>query len=135
MISDKISHGYMPFYEALFKTLTVSRLLEIGVQSGASIEMFRTMLPEAQICGIDVDRPPIDGCIWGDATKPFAGMEGPWDVIIDDGSHDYNDIRASQKMLWPYLKSGGYYIVEDVPNQLQDERVPWKDQLVIIRKP
>lgn len=41
-------------------------------------------------------------------------MEGPWDLIIDDGSHRCEDIVASYELLKGFVKKDGFYIVEDI---------------------
>ena len=132
-LTDKIKHGYLPFYKTIFKEKEIKSVLEIGVQKGYSILLWREMLPDAKIVGVDINEPPVSGCICADATKAFPGMEGPWDLIIDDGSHLYKDIVASFKLLWPYLNKGGYYVIEDVPRELKKE-VPSRDMFTIIKK-
>jgi hypothetical protein len=37
-----------------------------------------------------------------------------FDIIIDDGGHTVKQQRVSIETLWAQLKSGGYYIVEDL---------------------
>jgi hypothetical protein len=39
---------------------------------------------------------------------------GDWDVVIDDGSHISSDIITTHSALWPHLKSGGIYEIEDL---------------------
>ncbi|KAL1525397.1 hypothetical protein AB1Y20_020256 [Prymnesium parvum] len=36
------------------------------------------------------------------------------DIIIDDGSHKYLDQEATLHTLWPRLRDGGFYIIEDM---------------------
>ena len=36
------------------------------------------------------------------------------DVIIDDGSHKFLDQQTTLQTLWPQLRAGGFYIVEDL---------------------
>lgn len=38
----------------------------------------------------------------------------PFDIIIDDGGHMYDQIIASFEVLWAHVAPGGYYIVEDM---------------------
>lgn len=36
------------------------------------------------------------------------------DIVIDDGSHRYLDQDATLHTLWPRLREGGFYVIEDV---------------------
>ena len=36
------------------------------------------------------------------------------DIVIDDGSHRFLDQQATLHVLWPRVRPGGFYIVEDV---------------------
>jgi cephalosporin hydroxylase len=40
-------------------------------------------------------------------------LEGPFDIIIDDGSHVQTHIITSFETLFPLLKTGGIYVIED----------------------
>jgi cephalosporin hydroxylase len=39
---------------------------------------------------------------------------GPFDLIVDDGSHIYNHQILTFNVLFPFLKKGHIYVVEDV---------------------
>ena len=39
---------------------------------------------------------------------------GKWDVIVDDGGHYQHHIYNSFKALWPEVKPGGLYFIEDL---------------------
>jgi hypothetical protein len=39
---------------------------------------------------------------------------GPFDLIVDDGSHRVRDQQVTAETLLPYLAPGGLYIIEDV---------------------
>lgn len=41
-------------------------------------------------------------------------IAGDFDIIVDDASHTAALTNASRKILWPWLKPGGLYIVEDL---------------------
>lgn len=43
----------------------------------------------------------------------LALLAGGFDIVIDDASHDPSKTDASYHMLWPYVKPGGLYVVED----------------------
>lgn len=50
---------------------------------------------------------------------------GPWDVLIDDGSHVPQHVLYSLFSLWPSIKAGGMYIIEDI------ETSYWKANSII----
>ena len=126
--TDKASfgHNYVEKYERQLSEYKDKpfKLLEIGVDKGYSIKMWKEYFPKAEIYAIDIidkteyaeDRVNIligsqnDVKFLEDTNKQF----GPFDVIIDDGSHINEDMTTSFVTLFPLLKPGGLYIVEDL---------------------
>lgn len=126
--TDKASfgHNYVEKYERQLSEYKDKpfKLLEIGVDKGYSIKMWKEYFPKAEIHAIDIvdkteyaeDRVNIligsqnDVKFLEDTNKQF----GPFDVIIDDGSHINEDMTISFVTLFPLLKPGGLYIVEDL---------------------
>jgi predicted O-methyltransferase YrrM len=120
----KLRH-YLPIYQdALTKT---ERMLEIGVDRGGSLKMWREFLPEASIVGLDIspkaaqyDAPGDDGHVRiGDQTdtrflQRVLDEFGPFDTVLDDGGHTCKQMIKSFQYLFPRLAPGGTYIVEDV---------------------
>jgi hypothetical protein len=130
--TDKAStgHDYLRRYDAHlseFRTLPCT-LLEIGVWEGASLSMWDAYLthPNTRIIGVDVDmsRCKVDdgGRVYlrtGSASSPefltaLADEFEAFDCIVDDGSHQIIDQGATWAHLWPRVKSGGCYIIEDL---------------------
>ena len=37
-----------------------------------------------------------------------------WDFIVDDGSHVPTHMISTFQTLWPYLRHGGVYVIEDI---------------------
>lgn len=123
--TDKASshHGYMPFYEQhlAHRRHQPLTLLELGVKRGASLRVWRDWFPNAKIVGLD-RKPPIevDGCtiIQGSQDDPTAittlAEHGPFDIIIDDASHDSSKTITSFELLYPHLNPAGMYIIEDL---------------------
>lgn len=130
--TDKFGeHEYTPVYVELMRTARRKpvRLLEIGVggfagaPGGESLLMWASYFLEGRIYGIDVyDKTALSGgrvqvlqCSQADAPKLTAlALElGPFDFIIDDGSHLNAHQIETFGILWPHLKDGGAYIVED----------------------
>jgi len=114
---------YSPFLEPLREHEIT--LLELGVKHGASVRMWRDYFPRGRICGVDINRTAaahaddrIEIFIGGQADKALLDevveQAGGFDVIIDDGSHRYPDQRDSLVHLWPHLRAGGIYVMEDV---------------------
>jgi SAM-dependent methyltransferase len=127
--TDKAStrHGYTAIYEPLVTSLREKpvTLLEIGVLEGASLRTWADYFPNGKIVGIDVQPSAAAHgsqrikVVIGDQADPsfmrsVAADHGPFDVVVDDGSHFSVDQTASLDALWPALKPGGIYIIEDV---------------------
>lgn len=138
------AHNYSDVYEAYLGGLRHKpiKFLEIGLGvpgdnwtaniahgknagGGASIKTWNDYFPHAQIIGGDInpathldndrvttyildqgDRAQLDGFI------DKAG--GDFDVIIDDGSHRPDHQQVTFAALFPHLKRGGLYIIEDL---------------------
>jgi hypothetical protein len=126
-------HFYTPLYHGLFRHLRDRpiRLLEIGVggydlktSGGASLAMWAEYFADGQITGIDVaeKRLTLDQRVRvyrgsQDDTaflKKVCDERGPFDIVIDDGSHVPKHVVASFQILFPVLKDGGMYVIEDV---------------------
>ena len=109
-------------------------LLEIGIggttsltgfdtsAGGQSLRMWQDYLPNARIVGIDIARKAVTGARisteQGDQADvaflaDVARRHGPFDVVIDDGSHLGPDVKASFEALFEHLVPGGIYVIED----------------------
>jgi len=49
-----------------------------------------------------------------EAIKQCCEDHGPFDIMMDDASHFMDLTRNTFNNAWPYLKDGGYYIIEDI---------------------
>src|ERR1700733_603821 len=102
------------------------RLLEIGVQNGGSLELWSKYLPDgSDVIGLDID-PAVEKLRFegrivakiadvNDAARldSLLGAE-LFDIIIDDGSHQSDDIVAAFRSLFNKLQPGGIFVVEDL---------------------
>lgn len=126
--TDKLEHGYIPYYEKHLPE-NVTDLLEIGCFQGASLRLWAFKYPTADIHTID---------LFGDAKNmtireardqgfiPYRGdqkddnflfntIKTQFDVIIDDGSHNSHDQQVSFiRLFQSNLKPGGIYVIEDL---------------------
>lgn len=99
--------------------------LEIGVFRGGSVPMWKEYFaPNSCLVFIDIDPDckahEIDGTnvrIGSQADQAFlnevAAEFGPFDVVLDDGSHINAHQIASFNALWPHMAHDGLYLVED----------------------
>jgi hypothetical protein len=123
--TDKISyHGYFPAYREIAARLgPAGRVCEIGVEGGASLKMWQALFPAGLVAGVDI-RP---GATWPEGTvKVVSGQDagdlparlrevspGGFDLIVDDASHDGALTRRTWELLWPLVRPGGCYVIED----------------------
>lgn len=137
--TDKSSrfHGYSSFYEAHLRPrrTDIRCLLEIGIggttsltgyetgEGGQSLRMWQDYLPNARIVGIDISAKSVTGprisTERGDQSDgaflaDVARRHGPFDVVIDDGSHLGPDVKASFLALFEHVVPGGIYVIEDL---------------------
>ena len=131
--SDKWGiHWYARHYQAHFARLRRKRLrvLEIGVggfadprKGGASLRMWKAYFPNARIIGLDIadkrlhDEDRIKTVIGSQDDEALlqrlSRTEGPFDIVIDDGSHQNAQVIRSFLILFPLLAENGIYAVED----------------------
>lgn len=133
------SHRYRPI-----------RILEVGVYFGASLKMWHEFFPNGTIYGIDTfegnqgngthfegaasfldeasnyPRLNVQKCDQSsrdDLLRFASTIDEPFDFIIDDGSHLMKDQQQTLGILWPLVRSGGLYFVEDYASSF-DTRYP-----------
>jgi len=127
------AHFYTPIYHELFVELRDKpvRLLEIGVGGyafrkvgGASLAMWADYFQWGKIIGVDVAEkqlnlgPRVTILQGSQADGAFlakvASEHGPFDIVIDDGSHVPEHVTLSFNVLFPAVADGGFYVIEDV---------------------
>ena len=123
--SSKNISGFIQLYEKYFSSLKDSKIniLEIGVENGDSLRIWREYFANANICGIDIDKKDfkIDyvDIRQGDQSNHTFLLSlindfKKFDIIIDDGSHQAKHIITSFNFLFPYLSNTGIYVIEDL---------------------
>jgi hypothetical protein len=129
-----IYHQYTPHYERHLAPLRKRpvRLLEIGIggdhddpsDGGASLRMWRRYFRHGEIHGMDLfDKSGVAGdritVHQGDQSdtgslQALGAALAPIDVLIDDGSHRCSHVIGTFHALFPYVRPGGIYIIEDL---------------------
>ena len=126
-------HKFTEIYERYFKQFKDKEiiLLELGVKDGSSLNIWYDYFPNAKIYGLDINDKSMYNnerieCVVLDQSKKenledFARNANiSFDIIIDDGSHHISDQQITFGHLFPLLKNGGLYVVEDLHTSLKD---------------
>ncbi len=112
-------------------------ILELGVWGGGSLVFWFEHFRPVRLVGID-NKPEVKSEYFqrylatrgvSDRIKTYwetdqadagrlravvaADFDGPLDLVIDDASHLYDLTRTSFEVLFPLLRPGGLYIIED----------------------
>jgi hypothetical protein len=131
--TDKLAHGYTTYYTRHFRRLRYrrNRILEIGVGGyesrapGGSLRVWRDYFPRSHIFGLDIfDKAfslgPRVHFFKGDQSRAddleqlLDEMGSAPDIVIDDGSHLAEHALASLRYLFPRMRSGSIYAIEDL---------------------
>ena len=123
--TSKNKTGFIPIYEHFLDSLREKEIniLEIGVDQGDSLRLWRDYFSKAKICGIDIVKKDFSinnvEILCGDQSdynflSEIVKKYGKFDIIIDDGSHVSKHIISSFHYLFDYLNENGLYIIEDL---------------------
>jgi predicted O-methyltransferase YrrM len=137
-VTDKVKNGLIAEYEKVFADIkdVAERVLEVGTYRGGSLIWLTEQFPNALILGLDIIEPQVEHeriefelCDQNDSAslQDFGFRKGPFDVIIDDGSHKYAETKNTFDNLFKYLKSGGLYVIEDFIASYWPEYPQYKD--------
>jgi len=141
-ITDKVTtHGYHPMYGRFllpyYRRKPGMKMLEIGLgcdmnyEPGASVALWKKLFPKANLweaeynatcVEVSTRQGKLDGfnTLVGDQGDDntlddwIRKSGGEFDVVIDDGGHHNCQITTSFDKLWPELKPGGLYFIEDM---------------------
>ena len=124
--------GYTPFYDMLFRHLKNEKInfAEIGIESNASIKMWRNYFLKAKIIGFEFEDikikkakkhnlrnttyQKVDVTNQENIRKAFKKTKVLFDVIIDDSTHYLDHQINIIKKTHPFLKKNGILIIEDI---------------------
>ena len=131
--TDKASaHSYTGHYQRHFEHLRDEEftLFEIGIgggtrrtRGGESLRMWKKFFSRATVVGLDINdksyvQEPRIRVYQGDQADPeiltrIMRENAPVTIVVDDGSHRPEHVRASFDVLFPLLPEGGLYAIED----------------------
>jgi hypothetical protein len=123
-------------YLELLSDVRVENMIEVGIWDGGSAVFFWNLLKPAKLCCIELkdSAPHLSRYIGkqqiGDSFPVYFGVDQSnktrigeilarefecktLDLVIDDASHLYSPSRATFEAIFPRLRSGGLYVLED----------------------
>jgi predicted O-methyltransferase YrrM len=124
-------------YRQLCERFTGAAIVELGIAEGGSTALVALLARPAKLIAIDLESVPlvaltefIDAHGLADVVRPHYGVnqadrdrlgalvdselgDHPLDLVIDDCSHKYAATRSSFETLFPRLRPGGLFVVED----------------------
>ena len=132
--TDKVTyHHYEYLYGQFLGPLRFSEInfLEIGLGCnmpygpGKSIILWKEFFTKASVSVLEFDEKcaqkfvnEVKNLFTGDQSNfdvlNNIGKYGPYDVIVDDGGHSRKQQVNSLIGLWPFVKSKGFYVIEDI---------------------
>lgn len=124
-------------YIALCEEVRGGRIVELGIAEGGSTALIAMVADPALLVAVDLETEPLDaldeflaarGLL--ERVRPVYGMDQsdrvglaavvdearagePLDLVIDDCSHLLDATRSSFETLFPRLRPGGRFVIED----------------------
>lgn len=144
-VTDKgvLGHNYVRVYDFFMRSHrgSIEYVCEVGLlrhvaqrsstqqvhPDAPSLRMWRKYLPNAHLVGFDVkefEHPHDKNCtiIQGDQSsredlQKIVDHHSGYDVIIDDARHASPHQQITLSFLFPHVRSGGIYFIEDLNTQ------------------
>lgn len=121
------NHTYGDAYEFMLRGRRESAelVMEVGVADGSSLLAWSEVFPNARCVGLDIhhsdkahgDRIEFhlgDQCSLQDCLRAAGGRM--FDFICEDATHHLGNSLQTLLYLWPSVKPGGMYVVEEFCN-------------------
>jgi hypothetical protein len=133
------AHNFCPFYDYHLSSMRFDKLkiLEIGIFDGASLRMWDEYFEKSQIFGIDILMHPKarlinEGKICSFKMDQgniqdllnFKKQYGPFDIVIDDGSH----FTHHQWISWLIFSDSPVFIWEDLHTSRMPQYITSKNE-------
>jgi predicted O-methyltransferase YrrM len=131
------SAAHLACYERVLDEFERPRMVELGLAYGGSLAWFALRARPTRLVGIEYepDRlPHLDAFVQSrhldTVVRPYYGVDqadggrlreivaaefggDPLDLVVDDASHRYGPTLASFETLFPLMRPGGLYVIED----------------------
>ena len=130
--TDKdVPHGYLPDYSDIAAAIgPAGTVCEVGVCRGGSLDMWLDLFPTGTVIGVDCDQ----SSRWPEGTRQVIAMQNDPGLAREGPRARAGRLRpdhrrrlprrapyrATFETLWPLVRPGGFYVVEDWAD-------PWVD--------
>ena len=124
---------YIRVYEELTSAFSPRSVLELGIFQGGSYVLLDKLLNPCRMSAVDISGQPVAPLLQYVADKEgrfvhFSTSQSDrkilehivrnelaneLDLVVDDASHTYEQTKASFDILFPLLRPGGIYLIED----------------------
>lgn len=123
--TPEIIDAYNDLFLNVLAPFRPKRMLEIGIWHGGSLALWRDVFDGCQIVGVDksdkllpaaaahLTEDPRVSMEWFQCPNRRLGDLGEFDLIVYDGGHDAGIVFPTFDLLWPKLRPGGLFIIED----------------------
>ena len=124
---------YLRVYEQLAAGFSPRSILELGIFQGGSYVLLDKLFKPRRMSAVEISPQPVEPLL-----RYIAAMEGRFvhfstsqcdreilgqivrdeladelDLVVDDASHTYEQTKAAFEFLFPLLRPGGAYVIED----------------------
>src|SRR3954454_4686448 len=131
------NRGLVEDYLAVFDDFSDANMVELGIMDGGSVALAALAANPAKLVALELDEErvaalddllerlalterirPYYGVDQADRARLRAIIEDEFgdqklDLVVDDASHRLDETRASFETLFPRLRPGGLYLIED----------------------
>jgi hypothetical protein len=124
---------YLRVYENLASNFSPSSILELGVFQGGSYVFLDKLFKPRRMSAVELASRPVAPLLGYIADKQdrfvhfstsqcdheslkhivLDELANELDLVVDDASHTYEETRTSFEVLFPLLRPGGIYLIED----------------------
>jgi cephalosporin hydroxylase len=124
---------YLRVYESLASSFTPKSILELGIFQGGSYVFLDKLFKPRRMSAVEISPQPVEPLLQyivrtenrfvhfatsqrdGEILRQIVRGElaDELDLVVDDASHTYRETKASFELLFPLLRPGGIYVIED----------------------
>ena len=127
------SEPYLRVYEDLASSFSPRSILELGIFQGGSYMFLDKLFKPRRMSAVDISQKPVAALLqylsrsenrfvhFGTSQHDkellqhvvLGELANELDLVVDDASHTYEETKASFEFLFPLLRPGGVYAIED----------------------